>query len=320
MLGLAVSAALLAWIAAVTDWPVVFGMLGRINYWFLLPVTALMVGHYFLRAWRWKYLLPAGASSGLRRLFDSLMVGNFATFILPLRAGEFVRPYLLTRYSKLSFSTCFVSIIVERFFDLLVVLGSFGVVALFVSNIPAWVNRGAILLSILAAGILALMLAGTFMPQALLKIADYFFNLFPSHWAARLRRFAGDFLNGAAVLGQRGGLLKVVLLSLAVWSSGYAIFHFFFYLCRMEPDWWVSVTVSVILALAVAAPSAPGFLGVYQTACIAAFALFGRNQELAVAYSIVAHVYQYILFVLYGLYVLARDNLKLSELRHSPEA
>jgi len=316
-LGISVSVILLGWILAVTDWPVVFRMLAQINYLVLIPVTLLMLGHYFLRAWRWRYFLPGGRSVAIRRLFDALMVGNFATFILPLRAGEFVRPYLLTRYSEHSFSTGFVSIIVERFFDLLVVLASFGVVVLFVPNIPAWANRGALLLCLLAFCIFVLMLVGTFVPQMVLKRADFFVRFLPAGWRAGTRKFIEDFLAGAAVLSRGGGLFKVVLLSLAVWISCYVIFHVFFFLCRMPPDWWVSVTAAVIIALAVAAPSAPGFLGVYQTACVASFALFGRSAETAVAYSIVVHGYQYILFVAYGMYVLLRDNLKLSEL-HRP--
>lgn len=319
VVGVAVSVIALGWIVAVTDWHVVSGMLANINYLMLVPVTILIVGHYCLRAWRWKYLLPDGGQVPLRRLFDSMMVGNFATFILPLRAGEFIRPYLLTRYTKYSFSTCFVSIIVERFFDLLVVLGSFGVVALFMSNIPGWVNHGALLLAVLGLCILILMLVGTFSPRWVLKPGEFFIKWLPRAWQSGAGKFMRDFLNGAAVLGQGGGLPKVIVLSLAVWLSGYAVFHLFFYLANIPSSWWMSVTIAVIVALAVAAPSAPGFVGVYQVASVAGFALFGKSQEMAVAYSIVAHAYQYLFFVLYGMYVLLRDNLKLSELREKAE-
>ena len=75
-----------------------------------------------------------GEQVPLRRLFDAFMVGVFATFLLPFRAGEFVRPYYLKRYSHYSFLTCFVSVVVERFFDLATVLLGFAVMLVYVPH------------------------------------------------------------------------------------------------------------------------------------------------------------------------------------------
>ena len=82
----------------------------------------------------------------------------------------------------------------------------------------------------------------------------------------------------------------------------------------IETQTIMGTTIAVLVALAVAAPSAPGFIGVYQTGCIAGFAIFGLNKELAIAYSLVTHITQYIGIVSYGVYLLFKYQMKLGEM------
>ena len=46
----------------------------------------------------------------------------------------------------------------------------------------------------------------------------------------------------------------------------------------------------VFLALGTSLPSAPGYAGVYQIACVLALALFGIGESPAVAYSIILQI------------------------------
>lgn len=86
------SAALIYWVCKGIDWPKVSGEFLTANYWILVPSICLIMLQFLLRCMRWRYLLD-DSDIPLGKLFDSLMLGNFATFILPLRAGEIVRPF-----------------------------------------------------------------------------------------------------------------------------------------------------------------------------------------------------------------------------------
>jgi uncharacterized protein (TIRG00374 family) len=319
LLGFLVSFALVAWMVWSMDWKAVGGELSRFQWWALLPSTALLVGHFYLRAWRWRYLLPAPAAEerpvSIQKLFDCLIVGAFATFILPLRAGEFVRPFLLTRLSSYPFSSAFVSVVVERFFDLAVVLLSFAVVVALVPNMPPWVQGGVVVLSSMGAGIFALMVAGSFFPKLVLAAASRMLAFAPQKVRIGAENFLSNFLDGAAVLKHGGRLLSVIALSCAVWGSCYVLYIVYFWLLDADSTLLIATTIAVIVALAVAAPSAPGFIGVYQVAMIAGFSLFGLPEQQAVAYSIITHLLQYVLFVVYGMFVLMRSHLSLGELR-----
>lgn len=318
-LGVLLSVGLIVWMITTIEWSEVGRQLARVHLWALIPSVAILFVHFILRSLRWRYLLPDTERPTLRQLFDAIMVGNFATYMLPLRAGEFVRPALLSLHTNYSFSSTFVSVVIERFFDLSAVLITFGILVLRVDGLPEWAGQGAFLLSLLAGAILAFILVGTYLPEAVLKGAGIVLRALPSKAQDFANKFLKDFLEGAAILKRPRNFIFTVLLTVAVWATCYLSFYIFLWLFfdgGGSP--WLAISIAVIVALAVAAPSAPGFLGVYQTACIAGFALYGISRETAAAYSIVTHALQYIIFISYGMYVLVTSELKLTDLTARP--
>jgi uncharacterized membrane protein YbhN (UPF0104 family) len=80
------------------------------------------------------------------------------------------------------------------------------------------------------------------------------------------------------------------------------------------------MTVTVMVAIAVAAPSAPGYVGALQLGCVLALAIFGVSESQAIAYSIVLHIAQFVASVGAGLYSLWSENLSLREVENVSEA
>jgi uncharacterized protein (TIRG00374 family) len=86
-----------------------------------LYLLTLAVTHLF-RAWRWEFLLrPLGVSLPLRRLLLISSVGFMAILALPVRLGEFVRPYFVTRERGVRMSAALGTVAVERIIDGLVI-------------------------------------------------------------------------------------------------------------------------------------------------------------------------------------------------------
>ena len=69
---------------------------------------------YFLRAWRWRILLEPVGRTRLRTAFRTTVIGFAASFLLPGRVGEFLRPYLLARTDGLNVASALATIVVER--------------------------------------------------------------------------------------------------------------------------------------------------------------------------------------------------------------
>ncbi|MCB9030283.1 MAG: flippase-like domain-containing protein [Deltaproteobacteria bacterium] len=318
LLGWVVSVVLLYWVFSQLEWGVLVSELKNMNLVVLIPLTLIFVLHLFLRAYRWRFLLPDGDKVSIRVLFDSLMIGNFATFVLPLRAGEFIRPLMLIKESKHSYATAFSSVVIERFFDLSVVLILFAFMTFYVPGLPEWATQGAYALTLLASGILVFVILGILLPKTLLRVSGFFLKPIPEKIRQKILDLIENFLAGAKVLHNLKNLSMTVLLSGLVWLTCYFQFQIGISLFEIEPSYWLGLSIVVVLALAVAAPSAPGFIGVFQTACIAAMAIFGIPKEQALAYSLVMHAHQYLIICLYGIYALSRKHLTLAKLQKEP--
>lgn len=314
-IGLLVSLGFLTWIFVSTDWSAVQSHLTQLSWpWFLVAVLVTLL-HYVLRAFRWRLLLPAETQTSVLVRFDSIMLGNLATFLLPLRAGEFVRPWLLTRHSDVSFATGFASVVVERFFDLSAVLLAF---AFIVNASPLQSEAllaGAWGLGGIAAGICVFLILGSFLPSPLIRLVRYVLRPFPHKFSSTILHLVENILAGASLLRSPWRACGVLVLTAVIWCSSYWIFDIFLRLFQFPSTLLFVVSIGVTVALAVALPSAPGFIGVYQTACVLVFQAFGLSQEQAVAYSLVNHLFQYVIFVLYGLVLFTRYEIGLSALK-----
>ncbi len=313
--GIAISGAILVWLLASMDWKKVISALAEVQLWPFIPATVLFLGHLFLRAWRWKYLLPGEEKPPIPLLFDCLTTGNLASYVLPLRAGEFVRPYMLTRKTKIAFPTTFTSIVIERFFDLSLVLMSFALMIAFVPGIPAIIYKGAFALGALAIAILLFLITGAFLPFQVQRVAAFVLQPLPEALRKKIERFLDGLLSATAVVRNPRRLAIIIAMSIAVWASIYLCYQVFIALFGISGTLWMGTAVGVITALAVAAPSAPGFIGVYEAGCIAALVLFGVNEETGVAFAIITHAYQYLLIVGLGFFSLYRQNLRFSDVR-----
>lgn len=315
--GFLISIGLLVWLYYSIEWSVVWQELHHINYWVVVLVTVLLILHFYMRSYRWRFLLPeieGEARPSLNVLFNCIMVGNFATYILPLRAGEFIRPLLLTNYTKYTFPTAFSSVIVERFFDLVTVLFTFAYVVTQVDTLPDWASKGAMALGILAGGIFVFIIIGSLFPKIAQTIVNKSIFFLPEFVKTKIQKLVKDFLESARVVNNIKNLTRIIILSICVWVIIYLFTYAGFFLIPGDYSFLMALTVTVVIALAVAAPSAPGFIGVYQTACIAGFHIFGYSSEKAITYSIVTHAINYVLFTVFTLFFCFRNDLNIRSL------
>ena len=89
---------------------------------FLALSVVLTALTFVIRAERWQYLLEPLGPTRFRIVFRTTVIGFAASAVLPARAGEVIRPYLLARQEGLSATAAFATILVERMLDLVAVL------------------------------------------------------------------------------------------------------------------------------------------------------------------------------------------------------
>src|SRR5512141_1702931 len=93
------------------------------HYWWLLPGIAVYFVGVWVRAWRWHYLLGPIKKIPTNTMFPITTIGYMGNNIYPARAGEVLRAVILKRNERVSVSASRATIVVERIFDGVVMLG-----------------------------------------------------------------------------------------------------------------------------------------------------------------------------------------------------
>ena len=299
------------------DWDSVGAAIADTKYRYLALMGVVGIYAMFIRCQRWQLLIAAavGRRPSIGPLFAATAIGFMANMLLPLRVGEFARPYVASRRAGISLSVALATTVLERIFDLLV-LFFFGLWVVAVADVPDIVRN----FTWLAGGAALTLIAGVTAVHAkrdlLLPIIDKIWDLFPASIAGRIRLLEHEFLDGVTTVANPRVLLPVVAWSFYIWLVIAISFACGFLATSIDvPFFGGGVTVTAIVALAVSLPGAPGFVGQFEWGCkIALQQIYGVDGARAVGFSIVTHIAQFITQVVVGLVYLVREGLSLGQL------
>ena len=283
----------------------------------LLVVGFLMVVlTYVIRAYRWQYLLRPIGPTRFRTAFRTTVIGAAALGVLPARAGDLLRPYLLARQEGLSTSATLATIVMERLLDLIAMLV---LLALYVwgtadpSRLPASLFRGIEVAAALAGAATLVFVTLTWImathPERIGRLVFSAARVLPSAIADRLAGYARTFSSGFAVARDPQALAAALAWSFVLWLviAGEA------WLVAMAFGIYMpfagSFLLQALLVIGVAVPT-PGGVGSYHEAYrIGVTMFFGAANDAAVAAAIVTHAISYVPVVLAGVVFMAQDGL-----------
>jgi glycosyltransferase 2 family protein len=317
----AVSLGIIIYLFAQIDWHEVWAQLKKIHPWSPPLLMMLFLPILWMRAMRWRLILPNGKALSIPRLVDATVIGFFASFVLPLRAGEIIRPWVLSRWQPVHFSSALASIMIERLADSVCLLGLMLLCLSKLEEVPPLVLAGAQALGLLTVILIAIVAASYAWPGRMESIFHWFSDRIIGRitrgTAERINRMITDFFRGLRVITSFWQLGTVMVWSLAMWLLVALWYQSLMWAFGEFPSLWVGMMLNVMIALAVAAPSAPGFIGTFQIGCIIALStVYGYSREFAVAFSVVGHILQMVFNVTAGLIVLHRRGLTFRQLRN----
>ncbi len=323
--GLVISAAIVYWAFRKIDLRLLWENLQKGNYLYLIPIVVVIFLSVALRAVRWGYLLRPIKKIGFHRLFEGILISFMANNVLPVRMGEFVRAYIIGRGERISASASFATVVIERLFDGLTVLGLLALILTLFQlppgNIPF--KRG-----LLMGGYITMALCGfSFVILLIIKTkTEWFFKTalfltrpFSAKLVTRGISSVWSFKEGLLSLESAQIMVIVLLYSLVSW----AVFSYSIYLMGLAFGLKLSlpatVTVLVAVCLALMIPSTPGYIGPYHAAVAYALVLFNIPLEKALSFSIVFHAVNYIPITLAGFVYLGKHHLTLKKIREAEE-
>ena len=313
--------ALFAWFVTHANLADVWVQVRRARLDLLVVGFLMVVLTYVIRAYRWQYLLQPIGPTRFRTAFRTTVIGAAALGVLPARAGDLLRPYLLARQEGLSTSATFATIVMERVLDLIAMLM---LLALYVwgtadpSRLPAALLRGVEVSAALAGAAAVVLMALTWVmathPERIGRLVFSAARILPSAMADRLAGYARTFSSGFAVAREPQALAAAMAWSFLLWL----VIAGEVWLVAMAFEIYMpfagSFLLMALLVIGVAVPT-PGGIGSYHEAYrIGVTTFFGAANDAAVAAAIVTHAISYVPVVLAGIVFMAQDGLGFSRL------
>ena len=271
---------------------------------------------YALRAWRWRWLLRPIGPTRFRTAFRATVMGFAASFLLPGRVGELLRPYVLAKQERLNAAAAMATIIVERVLDLCTVLVLFAIAILVAGiEVPREIETAGIVGAVAAlAGVVVLfILAGH--PERLGRWAGRLTGFLPVRVAAAVDHLVQMFVGGLRIMRSPRDLAWSIVWSVPLWLS--------IALGILCTTWAFGLTISfagsflvvgyLTVGVAVPTPGAAG--GFHYFYKLALTQLFGAPDSAAGAAAIVLHLVTFVPVTILGLVYMWRDGLTLGQVK-----
>jgi uncharacterized protein (TIRG00374 family) len=292
------------------------------DYWWILPG----VGVYFLavwaRAWRWHYLLRPLKRIPTRTMFPIVAIGYMGNNIYPARAGELLRAYVLRRREAVPISASLATIIVERVFDGVVMLGfvfinlpelaSLTTASGFVGSIRTLALWGAGLFFVAVAVFLVL----AALPAQASRLIGWFTDrLVPARFRAQAHGLTDRFLTGLASLRSPADVLMVLVTSIVIWLLENGKYWFVMHAFPFRVSFFALMLMNGIVNLTTTIPSAPGYVGTFDAPGIAVLEAYGVPGAIATGYTLVLHAALWLPITVLGAFYMARESLSWSRVQ-----
>lgn len=291
------------------------------NYWWVLPGVFVYFVGVWARTWRWHYLLRPIKAISLKELWPVVVIGYMGNNIYPFRIGEVLRAYVLKKKKNVSMSASIATILVERIFDGLVMLIFVFIGLPLVPGLPDWLRQIVILASVAFFGALIVFFVLAARPHTTRKLYHWAFSRFlPHSLQPQFLALADRFMEGLTSLTSLRDILMIFFTSLVVWLLETMKYWFVMHAFDFTVSFFVLMLMNGVVNLATTLPSAPGYVGTFDTPGIEVLKVFGVNAAIAAAYTLVLHVALWLPITLLGFYYMIREGLSWTELGKAAES
>jgi hypothetical protein len=300
--------------------------LADVDWSWLALALALIMATYVGRALRWEVMLrPLQKHTSLWRIFSATAIG-FTAVVLFGRAGEPVRPYLISKREDVTFSSQVAAWVVERMLDLLMVLVIFGIALSQISRsaiqhgprVKIVLEAGGYTAGIIGAACLALLLGLRKFHGRVQERLMEGLSFLPALLAAKVEKALKSFGEGMESTRSGARTALLVFYTVVEWCVIAASFGCVFKAFPATHE--LGVTDVVILLGFVCFGSIvqiPGVGGGMQIVTVLVLTeFFGITLETASGIALVLWIITFVVIVPLGLALAFHEGIKWRNLRH----
>ncbi|MEW6131370.1 MAG: lysylphosphatidylglycerol synthase transmembrane domain-containing protein [Acidobacteriota bacterium] len=319
------------WFAYKLNWLEVWLEVRKANWEQLGLALALFIGTYFVRVLRWQTLISPLAKTSLKALFRATVIGFSALFVMGRAAEIIVRPAALSVKEKIRPSATYATVMVERVFDMIMVVVFFSVNLVFFEHtshdadamkILGWIKfSGAVFLAASVAGIYGLYAFRKHRESALTAL-DKKLPWMPVAIKKGLISLLQHIAESLSILHDAREMTIVVSYTVLLWLM-VAVAHLLVVRAFGIPYVLVPFTGAVFVMglsmLGSVVPTPGGATGPFHTATAASLAFMGIDHTKAASVAIILHLVIFAPATFFGMYYLVKEGLSLENLKHIGE-
>ena len=311
------------------QWQLFLSTLSHVNGAWLIVSIVLILLTYWGRALRWEVMLrPLGHTLSIRKLTYDTAIG-FAAVVLLGRAGEVVRPYLISVSAGVPFSSQVAAWMLERILDLLAVLLLFGFALAWIPSRglalgPAlrWVlgAGGYVVAGIGVLCLVFLILFRNFSGSAQTRLLGALIFL-PENYYKRVERMLKAFSQGMESTRDSHSLVLLLLYTALEWGLIVAAYYALFRSFPVSAQFKITDVVIILGFMAFGSiVQIPGIGGGVQIVSIVVFTeMYRLPLEAATGLALFIWFITVVVIVPFGLGCAFHEGLTWHKLRQLPK-
>ena len=284
----------------------------HMSYVFLSMI--IMVISVALRAYRWQLILNPIHVFTFNPLFSSTMIGYFGNGVLPFRLGELLRAYAISQSRYITASAAFGTIILERLFDM---IGLVALMIFFAFFTPLMEWSGNILVGLLIltlGGLLFILWLGKSHSKFHDKVVHW--KIFEKPSRKKLLKSIQQVFEGLISIRDTKHTGQLIVLTVVLWILYYMSTALIVIATGIELTWFATGIVLIVTTLAIAVPSAPGFVGTYHAAVVYVLVnIFNAGLTESQAFSVLIHAVGFVPLVIIGFVYFLRSSIHFKDVK-----
>jgi uncharacterized membrane protein YbhN (UPF0104 family) len=226
----------------------------------------------------WRTVLSETTRIPLRTMAEYTFASSASSVLLPFRAGEALRVWLLRRHHGVSVPLSGAVIAIEKTFDVLSLLVMVAPLPWLVSSLPSTIGQALRILPFAAALVVLVVVAA-------------------SRGGSRIR-----WLSGFRVVQNPRVVATGFAFVLLAWTIDVSAILTVLWALGIGPGLGTALVVLLLVNVAIAIPATPGQVGSHELGSTVALTLLGVPREQAVAFALVFHATQLAPVLLVGLW------------------
>jgi uncharacterized protein (TIRG00374 family) len=320
---LVVGLGLAYWFISRLDWVTVGRHLQSAEIWPLILGAILINSTMLARSLRWQSFLSPICPVKLRNVFAATAVGFGSIFVIG-RAGEIVRPAMLSLRERLRPSATLATILIERIYDMTTVVSMFAINLIFF-RLPAereseWQRFGGtrgvglFLISGVIAGLIVLVVLRV-KADPIIEWLKRRTERLPQKVIQPLLNFIRHLADGLSVLLNLRELGLTIFYTICVWGMVSAATWLTLYAFGLQFSLSQVIFILGFGLVGSVVPTPGGSAGAFHAAAAKGLEFLGLEPNLAASIALVYHLIAFGPPFILGLYYSVRDEVSFSQLR-----